>query len=127
MTPRHKRMKRSTRLQAAKAWISKYAGKNIVRGYRNHFAVDWFCAVKELQMLGVTISPHYANGLKRTVEGSTKADRARRVKKQEQKFQDPVLSLGSDGNFAFIAGYTSSGFPYGITWEEWDNMEMENS
>jgi hypothetical protein len=31
----------------------------------------------------------------------------------------------SDENFQFIAGYTSGGFPYGITWEEAKLMEEE--
>lgn len=29
----------------------------------------------------------------------------------------------SDGNFAFIAGYTEGGAPVGITHEEWDKIE----
>lgn len=29
-----------------------------------------------------------------------------------------------DENFAFIAGYTSGGFPYGITWKEQDKRKM---
>lgn len=35
------------------------------------------------------------------------------------KQTDPELNLlEQDENFYFIAGYTSWGFPYGITWEE---------
>jgi hypothetical protein len=26
----------------------------------------------------------------------------------------------SDANFSFIAGYTSGGAPYGLTWDEYD-------
>lgn len=29
----------------------------------------------------------------------------------------------SDDTFAFIAGYTAGGFPYGITWEEMEASE----
>lgn len=32
----------------------------------------------------------------------------------------------SDETFAFIAGYTESGFPYGITHEEWEVMGKES-
>ena len=30
----------------------------------------------------------------------------------------PPIEDESDGAFAFIAGYTPGGFPYGTTWEE---------
>ena len=36
----------------------------------------------------------------------------------KKKRQEPVWDLDQDENFAFIAGYTPGGFPYGITWEE---------
>lgn len=29
----------------------------------------------------------------------------------------------SDEHFAYIAGYTEGGFPYGITWDEMRGME----
>jgi hypothetical protein len=29
------------------------------------------------------------------------------------------LGYDQDEHFAFIVGYTSGGFPYGLTWEEW--------
>jgi len=32
-----------------------------------------------------------------------------------------------DENFAFIAGYTSGGAPYGVTWEEWEALEPGES
>ena len=57
LTLRHKRLNRSGRLRAAKAWMASYAGKNIARGYRKYFGVDLFCAVRELRMLGITIDP----------------------------------------------------------------------
>ena len=30
----------------------------------------------------------------------------------------------SDDTFAFIAGYTSGGAPYGVTWEEMEEIEQ---
>ncbi|WP_202630804.1 hypothetical protein [Pallidibacillus pasinlerensis] len=33
----------------------------------------------------------------------------------------------SDGQFFFITGYTSGGTPYGITWEEWEEVEGDES
>ena len=57
-------MKRSHRLQAAKRWIHKYNGKNIVKGYSKHFAVDKICAAKELKILGQSILEEYIDQLK---------------------------------------------------------------
>lgn len=37
---------------------------------------------------------------------------------KKKKRQEAVCDIDQDGNFAFIAGYTPGGFPYGITWEE---------
>ena len=34
-------------------------------------------------------------------------------------------TIESDNTFAFIAGYTEGGFPYGLTWEELGNSETE--
>ncbi|WP_334074096.1 hypothetical protein [Paenibacillus sp. A14] len=33
----------------------------------------------------------------------------------------------SDETFAFIAGYTEWGFPYGITWAEMESLSDQNS
>ena len=45
--------------------------------------------------------------------------RSRKKKKHKQKEQaDPELYLDMDGDFAFIAGFTSGGAPYGVRWEE---------
>lgn len=41
--------------------------------------------------------------------------RKKSFKKRKQEFDDVIES---DETFAFIAGYTSGGFPYGVTWEE---------
>ena len=41
--------------------------------------------------------------------------RKKSSKKRDQEFDDIIES---DEMFAFIAGYTSGGFPYGVTWEE---------
>lgn len=37
------------------------------------------------------------------------------------------LSPDSDDYFSFIAGYTSSGVPFGLTWEEYNPNHEENS
>ena len=42
--------------------------------------------------------------------------RKKKKDKTESTYSD--LYADMDGNFAFIAGYTPGGFPYGVTWEE---------
>lgn len=55
LPPRVKRMDCSARLQSARPWLKTYNGNNIAAGYRRHFGVDWVCALRELEMLGVKI------------------------------------------------------------------------
>jgi len=49
----------------------------------------------------------------------TKQERAdRRQVLKARKEAELEADLEQDGTFAFIAGYTSGGAPYGVTWEE---------
>jgi SEC-C motif len=60
-TPRRKRMKRQSRLQAAKHWIVTYNGKNLIKGYQNWFGVDLLCTIQELKMLGLKLDDQYVH------------------------------------------------------------------
>lgn len=113
LTSRHKRMNRAGRIQSARHWIPKYCGKNIVKGYKNHFGVDGLCAITKLQMLGVSLDPCYLAKLRQSLENQT---RARRRKKEDQSVD--AFNADSNETFAYIAGYTPAVVPYGITWEE---------
>jgi hypothetical protein len=116
--PRRKRMTRRGRLSAARAtrWVEQYKGKDIVASYANWFAVDPLCAVIELRILGVTIDAERESRMKATIEART----TERKRRQELRAQAQLEQLppDSDETFAFIAGYTSAGAPYGITFEE---------
>lgn len=116
LPPRHKRMDRARRLQAAKYWIPKYEGNNIVRGYWRHFGVTPVCAALELRMLGIKISDEYITKLQADEEARCKANERRRQLKEEREWMDKYLD--SDETFSFIAGYTSNGVPFGVTREE---------
>ena len=59
------------------------------------------------------------------VRAAKKAGKPR--KKRAKKALEPAL-LEQDDTFFYIAGFTSGGAPYGVTWEEmglepWENME----
>jgi len=123
-TPRHKRLTRQGRLGAAPLWLTKYEGKNLVKGYSKHFAVDLLCALNELTMLGVTFNQEYVAQLKKSVESQIKVKQERKRKRKEQEEIDRYPN--SDYYFSFIAGYTAAGFPYGITWEEEEALSHPN-
>ena len=119
--PKRKQYKREQRLQSAKEWLETYAGKNIVKGFRQHYGVDWKTAFTELELLGVNVDPEYK---KRVLESVENAIAARRRKREEQLTDaEDLLNEFQDDNFAFIVGYTSSGAPYCITWAEWNVPE----
>ncbi len=122
VVPRRKRLNRKQRLQAAKKWIPTYNGKNLVRGYRKWFGVDFICAMTELEMLGYEIDPKYKGQILKQEEARRKAAIERNQRKEE-RFNDKVP--WQDENFYFIAGYTSGGVPYGITWEEYEKEYKE--
>lgn len=117
-------MKQPQRLEAAKKWIPNYNGSNLVKGYAKRFRVNNLCAVKDLEMLGYTYSEEYKQNLKR-IELQKQRDAEKR-KERKRVEREAVLSDESDGTFAFIAGYTPGGFPFGLTWEEWYEIEDSN-
>jgi hypothetical protein len=110
LPPRRKRRKRPARLQSARTWLATYEGKNVVRGYAKWFAVDLWCAVLELRMLGVEIDPEYAEAIRTR----------RRKRKPVEPPRDELpegYGIEWDENFSYIAGYTSGGAPFGTPWE----------
>ena len=111
LPPRVKRMDRSARLQSARSWLKTYNGRNIASGYRKHFGVDWVCAFRELEMLGVKVDSGYKSELLKCLEGHI-ADRQRRKARREETYEEP---FDQDENFAYIAGYTAVAFAYGVT------------
>lgn len=110
---RRKRWKRAQRLEAAKKWIPTCRDDNMVRRYRKWFGVTELCAVLELRMLGVDIPDARLEQARRN-----ERDRAAHNARRKQKRARTDSFRESDETFAFIAGYTDGGAPYGITWEE---------
>jgi ribosomal protein L34E len=118
-----KTLKREYRLRSAKRWIKTYSGNNIVKGYSKKFSVDKICAVKELRMIGVKVSEEYEKQLLSSMD-ALKQQRLLSKKNTEDTL-NALCSFESDENFAMIFGYTSGGFPYGVTHEEME--EINNS
>jgi hypothetical protein len=122
--PRRKRLKRDQRLQSAKNWLPTYEGKNVFRGYRKRYGVDWPTALRELEMLGVEVDPAYREQVLRTVQEQAEARKRKRLEKAVEL--ESVSGIEQDEHFAFIVGYTPGGAPYGVTWEEWETMDSES-
>ena len=123
-----KKMKFADRKIKAEKWVAEYDdtpyGGDIIKAYRKKFAVDRMKAVAELQMLGVSLTKEQIEREKaavRAYQNIQRAKKAKRKKSREQKRiqkDNPVFHEDQDDTFYYIAGYTSGGAPYGITWEE---------
>jgi hypothetical protein len=120
-------MNRAQRLQSARAWLLNLPVREPARigaAYRRWFGVGWFCAIEELSRLGVNFDPQWMERLKSSLEGQQRAQAAKRADKASAEELTGYAEEWDD-NFAFIAGHTSGGFPYGVTWEELEIREQE--
>ncbi len=132
-----KAMKFAERRPKAEKWVASYDGTlyggDIVKAYRKKFAVDRMKVVEELQLLGVSLTKEQIDREKAAVKAYQEIQRAKKAKRKrirEQKRMEkdnPLFSEYQDDTFYYIAGYTSGGAPYGITWEEMGiNPDMED-
>lgn len=111
-----KTMRKEIRLQKARQWVLTYNGtpKHMAKNYRKRFHIDINTALFDLQAIGVEFTQEYLEAVKRSEEERIRQKHA----KKRQKLMEEAALLYSDDRFAFIAGYTSGGVPYGMTWEE---------
>ena len=81
-------------------------------------------AVEELQLLGVSLTKEQIDREKAAVKAYQEIQRAKKAKRkrirQQKKMEkdNPLFFEDQDDTFYYIAGYTSGGAPYGVTWEE---------
>jgi hypothetical protein len=114
--------KRASRIARAKTWLPTYEGTRVVRAYRKKFGVDTVCAVRELQEIGHKFEPGYVENLLKSEAARIEQLR----KKKEEKREAEEYNEWQDDNFYYIAGYTSGGAPYGVTWSEMGLEPWEN-
>ncbi len=115
-----KKLIRIRRLESALEWVKTYSGKRIVHAYAKKYKVDKLCAIKELRLVGIEITKEYENQLKQSIEALKKQRQLIKDKKKQEL--DSIYGIDYDENFAFIAGYTSGGFAFGITHEEMEEI-----
>ena len=123
-----KAMKFAERKAKAEKWVAEYDGTpyggDIIKAYRKKFAVDRMKAVAELQMLGVSLTKEQIDREKAAVKAYQELQRAKKAKRKRTREQgriqkgDLLFFEDQDDIFYYIAGYTSGGAPYGVTWEE---------
>jgi hypothetical protein len=123
-TPRRKRFNRRQRLDSARNWLPTYKGDNIAQAYRKHFGIDWLTAFKELELLGIQVDPSYKEQVLKSAQAQAEAGKRKRTERRAAL--ERVLDRDQDERFAYIAGYTNWGFPYGLTWEELEALESES-
>ncbi len=113
-------MKPPARLMAARHWLPTFTGNNVVRGYAKWFGVDLGCALEELRVLGVELDPSYVEALTRTLH-----NRGKRRPTVEPAPAAIPEGYGSewDDDFAYIAGFTSGGAPFGVTWDQAEALQ----
>lgn len=104
-------MKREVRLKQGALWIQEYSGKHLVRDYRKKFHLDPSQTLRDLHELGAIDDKKY--------EEMSRAEEKRiAILKEKKKVKEVDIWENSDDRFFFIAGYTSGGAAYGVTWEE---------
>jgi len=116
--PRPKRFNQKQRLASARGWLHDQKGKNVARAYRKHFGVDWATAFRELELLGIQIPSDYRENILKSVAASAEAKKRKKAEKLAA-----LSDIEQDEVFAYIAGYTDGGAPYGITWDEWEGQD----
>ena len=84
--------------------------------YRERFYVDAVTAAKDLQELGVNYTQKQLDQIKQAEEQRLRQRRMEREAKERERLAE--LYEECDDRFAFIAGYTDGGAPYGVMWEE---------
>ena len=114
-----KAQRREERLRKGKQWLTTYQGtvKHLLKHYRERFHVDTITASKDLQALGVNYTQEQLDEIRRNEEERIRQKHLAKAKKEQERYAD-LYGDTCDDRFAFIAGYTSGGAPYGSTWEE---------
>ena len=110
-------MNKAGRLSSARQWLAKQKNRapvQIAKSYRKWYGVDLPTAIRELTALGFVFDVGWVESVKRSLAGHYAA----RARRKAARRRVPPLDE-SNGTFAYIAGYTENGVPFGVTWEEW--------
>ena len=112
---KHTTQPKAIRIARARNWLPTYTGTKVVRAYHKKFHVDLICSARELQEIGYELKPGYMENL---IKSEAARVEHRRARKAEKLHSQEYYNDCQDDTFYFIAGYTSGGAPYGLTWAE---------
>ncbi len=114
---KNKAARHDARIRMAQQWFAAYkgTGKHIVHAYRKKFKVDVLTALNDLGEIGA-LTPEQVSMKRQAEEKRIEHLRLEKEERKLQAFYDRFPD--SNDQFFFIAGYTSGGAPYGVTWEE---------
>ena len=114
-----KTQRREERLRKGQQWLTTYQGtaKHMLKHYRERFHVDIITASKDLQALGVNFTQEQLDTIRKNEEDRIRQKHLQKAKIEQERFSE-LYGYTCDDRFAYIAGYTSGGAPYGSTWEE---------
>ncbi|MFS0821428.1 hypothetical protein [Bacillus sp. 1P02SD] len=111
---------KDVRMEKGKEWVAQFEGDDIIKSYSKTFGLNLINSMKELRRLGVKISGQDRKRIKNLVEERKRKKQLRKEKRRHalgfNEYED------HDETFAFIAGFTSGGAPYGITHEEMEEF-----
>jgi hypothetical protein len=116
---------RERRLEKAPERVAAERGKpsNVIRRYRRYFGVDRECAISELQELGYEIDPQYLLNLRASLSKSARKGKRHEPITRSEFDEYHGIEPMSDDTYAYIAGYTSGGAAFGVTWEEMEELD----
>jgi hypothetical protein len=121
LPPRRHRMKRPARLQSARTWLARFEGNDVIRSYARWYAVDNICAIKELQMLGVSLPAERLTAIHASMIN-------RKPKPPKPSSNTEVPQVWGDywvDDFPSMDELTEGGEPFGIRWEEYEVLDPE--
>ena len=113
-----KQERHGQRIRRARQWLTTYEGspKKITKHYRERFHLDTMTAIRDLQEIGVEFTQEYLDAVKHSEEERIRQKHAKEAAKRQSELAEEYSDC--DGRFAYIAGYTDGGAPFGLTWEE---------
>jgi hypothetical protein len=119
---KRKKYKRKERLVSAKKWLKNYSGESLIEDYTQWFGTNKVCTIQELEILGYEIDKDLKKQVYRDHERKCRVAKSQPV----EKYDEDIFASSQNGDFYFIAGYTSGGAAYGITWEQYENEIKED-
>ncbi|RDI42190.1 hypothetical protein DFR59_10529 [Falsibacillus pallidus] len=118
-------LSKEERMEIARPWIKELDGENTVIAYSKKFGLNLKNSMKDLRSIGYKISSQEKVEVDKILDDKRQRKLSKKRKKEEQEERRLAELYDFDETFAFIAGYTEGGAPFGVTYEEMDEMDEE--